>query len=512
MREVIRLVARYRLAGMSGEELQGVRDARDPMIESSRAGIYRRSLHQGDGVLYLVGRDQTRRMFVAVSNGAFTSPFGGKPTRMEGLFAQEIEMSSRNVKKLWSLFPWTKPSCGSDRCPSFGFGDRLGLATPAHVRAARSFDVFPVFAQQSFRELTKTGRSLANVVADASFSVFQEGYTEGWGADADHVRNMQQVRAAADAGVSMVTFDLSDNLRAEAFFWDQRQVRDAFRRLGKRYQRHVRRAYSGKSFRLGDTSVRIRPEEAEQCAVAFAAALEFVEQGHRFLRRRLGEYDLEVSIDEVGVVTTPAQHLFIAKELESRGLPVASIAPCLADGIEKAIDFAGDVSAFDSDLVQHAAVVHGAAGGYKLSVHSGSDKFSLYPSIRRRTQGQFHLKTSGTSWLEAIRATAEVDPDFYRELHSKVHDAYPEALSQYDISADVDSLPSPEGKADRHLPGLLSDPNWRQLVHISYGGLLGDSGVRKKLFQVLHANENVHLSRVQQHMEEHLNALGVPRR
>ena len=116
-----------------------------------------------------------------------------------------------------ALFPYTKPVSLREYPMTIGTGDRLGVATPGHIRAIKRFQAYPVLAQQSIRENVQTGRNYFEVIQDVAWAVFQENYQKGYGADADHLKSLQEVKSALDAGVSMVTLDLSDQLNYEAF-------------------------------------------------------------------------------------------------------------------------------------------------------------------------------------------------------------------------------------------------------------------------------------------------------
>ncbi|MFN7139204.1 MAG: tagaturonate epimerase family protein, partial [Limisphaerales bacterium] len=115
----------------------------------------------------------------------------------------------KNVKALMFWLPELRPKRVLSE-PSFGFGDRLGLATPGHVRALRNTKIFPIFAQQSVRENTRTGRTFADVLVDAVSGVFQAGWTQGFGADADHLKSLDEARNAARLGYTFFTCDPSD--------------------------------------------------------------------------------------------------------------------------------------------------------------------------------------------------------------------------------------------------------------------------------------------------------------
>lgn len=511
MRDIARVVARNKLLTQTQEQLDAGTASRDAMYSAGRAGVYRPSCRWKGDILYVVGRDSEKRRLLACSAKDFRSPFRGKPTRVEGLFALEIDMTFENATKMQELFSFLIPTRGKGYGVSFGFGDRLGITTPAHLRLAKKYNLFPVVAQQSVRELDATGRSYEQVVADAVFGVFQEGYTDGFGADADHLRTMAEVRQFAKAGPSMVTIDISDYLRPDVEELDNRKLQDAFRSLPKKEQQRVRRTYSGKNFNLGAASVRFRPGDAEKAAVKFLKGIGFAEKAYKAVRKRVPECAIEFTVDEIPVVSTSADHYFIANEFSLRDIPLYSVALRFPGAMHKGVDFDGDTRAFDTHFTEQAAIAN-ALGDHKVSVHSGSDKFAIYPIIARRADGRFHLKTSGTSWLVAMRTIAQVKPDLYREVHGLAMEVFPKALAKYEVTADINEVPAVDSLRDRELLDLFSNPNWRQLLHISYGGILGDESMKAKIFACLHENEEAYNANIAAHLGAHLEELRVERR
>ena len=124
-------------------------------------------------------------------------------------------------------------------------------------------------------------------------------------------------------------------------------------------------------------------------------------------------WEVEISVDETETPTTPAEHVYFATELRRLGVQWVSLAPRYIGRFEKGVDYIGDLAAFTADFAIHAAIAR-TLGPYKLSLHSGSDKFSIYEIAARETQGLVHLKTAGTSYLEALRTVAQVQPDLLR--------------------------------------------------------------------------------------------------
>jgi len=145
-------------------------------------------------------------------------------------------------------------------------------------------------------------------------------------------------------------------------------------------------------------------------------------------------------------------------------------------------------------------------------VHSGSDKFSVFPSVGRETGLRLHLKTSGTSWLEALLTIARHDPALYRRIHAFAREYYPTALTFYHITADFDAVAPLEKTSDADLPGYFTDANARQMLHISYGGILNDPELRPALYDALFDLEEEYAEILRGHFERHIGLLGAEER
>lgn len=414
-----------------------------------------------------------------------------------------------NAVALRRLLPWTAPVSLRERKTTVGCGDRLGLATPGHIRAARRYPVSPVLAQQSIRELTLTGRTYENVVDDVTFLVMQEGYTDGYGADGDHLKTLADINVAVDAGMAMITLDLTEKMNAAAEKWSASEVETAFAALPANVQERIVGTYADRTFDVVGESIQIAALEAKRCAVMYLAAMDFSKEVYELLRTRRGHaFDLEISIDETQAPTLPAHHLFIIRELLYRDIEVNSLAPRFIGEFQKAIDYIGDLAEFERQFRVHCAIAK-AHGEYKISIHSGSDKFSAYPIIGKYTHHRVHVKTAGTSWLEAVRAVAVADPALYRVMHAKAFVVLPEALKLYHITPCLENIPALATLADADLAGLMNQNDARQLVHVTYGGLLNAPEIRQRFFTALDANEEVYYGLLQKHFEKHISTLGL---
>jgi tagaturonate epimerase len=484
--------------------------------------VYPKSFTVFNGLTYgLIRIPEGKRLVVMGEKGALVAdPFRGEIfSGTPGL--KVCDLSSENTECLMSLFPYTKPAPVLKYRYTLGAGDRLGVATPGHIRAVRKFDVLPVFAQQSVRENAQTGRDYRGVIRDAAWAVFQENYQRGYGADGDHLKSLREIETALDAGVSMVTLDLSEKLNPEAFEapadWVKRKYGEEIDEEESKVLFHL---YLGKEFHLrspqGECRIRYSEEDVKRNALLYHRAVDFTEEVYAFIRSRKGDrssFDFEVSIDETPFPTPPENHLFFVIQLNHRGVRIDSLAPRFIGEFQKGIDYLGDLRVFREQFAQH--VVISQHYGYKISVHSGSDKFSVFPDIGRLAKDGLHLKTAGTSWLEAMRLIALRAPALFREMHRFALESFKEASKLYHVTTDLGRIPDLTTIRDDDLPALLDQPDPRQLLHITYGFLLnakdrqGKNLFRDRFYHTLAESEEDYGSLLESHIDRHLMTLGI---
>lgn len=478
-------------------------------------GIYRDSLQRKGHSLFFVCRDEEKKSKYVVKVSQTTDEFSHFPgtAAKEGDYViAQSEFTQELARFLRQEFPFTAPISLKGKDATIGTGDRLGLANPAHIRAVRDYDIFPVLAQQSIRELNFTQRTYDEVLDDATFAAFQEGYEDGYGFDGDHLKKIDEITMALNSGATMITLDLSEVMNAKAANWSEDALREAYQQLPAEEIARVESTYLDTTFTLKDgTSLSFDRTELHRCCVMYLEAIGFAKNVYDLLVEKRGEgnFDFEMSIDETEAPTVPQHHLFIIKELIYNGVVVESLAPRFIGEFQKAIDYIGDLNEFEKQFNVHCQIAK-TYGNYKVSVHSGSDKFSAYPAIGKWTEGRLHVKTAGTSWLEAVRVIALQEPALYRQIHQLALDSYPEALKFYHITADFSKIRPLDQTADQELPEYLNQPESRQLIHIIYGFVMQDPALRQKFFDALFAHEDLHYKLITDHIRKHVTLLGRP--
>ncbi len=465
------------------------------------------AIRVGDVEVGLARADKGDRLvIVAPDRSATLGGFEGETSTIQGRWLLLGPTSSRNLSALRRLLPWLTPRTLGLH-PSFGFGDRLGSATPGHIRAIRAAGVplAPIFAQQSIREMERTGRGPGEVLNDAAWGVFATGWRDGFGADADHLKTTADVDACLAAGYTFFTFDPGAYVDAaadsqppntvsaalEALPW--KDLDDDSRQMHDRYLRMV--------LDLGDRSLRFDEDSIARAAVKYGRAVAHVALLYRHLKARGVGVEVEVSVDETETATTPAQHAYVACELRRLGVDWVSLAPRFVGRFEKGVDYLGDPAAFEADAALHAALAR-RLGPYKLSLHSGSDKLSVYGALARQAGSLLHVKTAGTSYLEALRTVATVDPGLFRAMYALARDRYEEDRASYHVSASLGRAPLPDAVRDTELVSLLDAFDARQVLHVTFGSVLARYGDRLRVF--LRAHSEVYEANLERHFIRHL--------
>lgn len=500
-----------------------------PIFSIPNIRVYPRSIHSGnliaaenDGtsaipVTCFLAQNEVGECILGVrSESGAPLPFS-EPLFVSGE-DQFFAASEENAALLRRVFPWLNPvPLEPAGMPSFGFGDRLGLATPGHIQALRAAGsspaIAPVFAQQSVRENTRTGRTPQQVLDEAMWGIFQEGWHSPWGADADHLKQLSDLEPFVKAGYSFYTVDPGEHVdpaadsdapeilqkKINAQHWDDIDTQPVSAdELASSFERFC----SSAGLECDPPTLKIA---ALRAMAKYGQAVLHITRMYRALRDiKPDGFDFEASVDETDSPTTVFEHFYIASELRRLGVRFTSLAPRLTGRFEKGVDFIGDLQALETELQQHVAVMK-AIGGYKLSLHSGSDKFSLYPLFARHAGQAVHVKTAGTSYLEALRVTASFDPDLFREILALARRRYALDRQSYHVSAEDKHLPDPEGLANDSLPGLLDDFHVRQALHVTFGSALVQYGPALK--DLLRARPEAYVQVLLTHFKRHLDPL-----
>ncbi len=473
-----------------------------------------------DAAFWLDVTGTTRRLAVLTPSNLPVPFFAGERQQFRlGYSLLLAATNHQNARALRAALPWLRPS-PLGLATSAGTGDRLGLATPGHVRAfqhvlrtAPESTLLPIFAQQSVREMTRTNRSPEDVMSDATWGAFEGGWRGTLGADADHLKTTADIDACIAAGFSLYTIDPSDYVDSAADDASPAAVEAKVAMLPwndlEATQTDLVNRYVGRTVHLDSRVIALERPAVLKAAAKYGRAIAHVALSYRHLAARGIPFELEVSVDETETPTTPAEHVFIASELKRLGVRWVSLAPRYVGRFEKSADYIGDLADFEQDFAIHAEVAR-ALGPYKLSIHTGSDKFSIYEIAVKHTRGLIHLKTAGTSYLEALRTIAAIDPAFFRDIYAFARERYETDRASYLLSARLDRAPRPQSMTDAELPSLLNHFDAREILHVTYGSVLtavgADGHLRfyDRLMAWLRAKSEAYAANLEAHFVRHL--------
>ncbi len=407
--------------------------------------------------------------------------------------------------------------------PSFGFGDRIGLATPGHVEAMKPSGnvIEPIVPQQSIREMKRPQRTAQEVMDDALDGAKAAGWTGRIGADADHLKTPEDVDVTAAVGFTFFTIDPSDDVDQKADDYDEGTLRDKFttaRETAPWYD-----GYLGKSVDLpSGAKIELTEQACMRAAVKYGPAIQralsmgdYIKSVHEANGL---DYEIELSVDETDQPTTLAEHYIIADQCLKGGMKLVSLAPRFIGELEKGVDYKGSVDALEASLNDHAAISE-LLGPYKLSLHSGSDKISMYSALARATNGRFHVKTAGTSYLEALRVVARHDEALFRRIVQFGRDRYDVDKATYHVSATNEAVPTGETLDAKKLEQLylecwadvpqglgFTEPG-RQILHCTFGSTLTDPELGPAVRSVLESHPETYTEVLADHFSRHLEAL-----
>jgi hypothetical protein len=383
---------------------------------------------------------------------------------------------------------YSVPAGGELRLPRFslGVGDRFAHQAAAQLRACElaleaGIAVTPVW-NKSNREHQIVGSEPGSVRAAAEAAVAERHWQGGFHVDADHI-TLQTVEGFLDSS-DFFTLDVADFIggevapgRVESFASAHPELLSAVELPG---------------------GAGVLQLDAATIALYATRYLPAVDAAAAIYRRIVetkgaGNFITEVSMDETEAPQTPGELLVILAALADAAIPVQTIAPKFSGRFNKGVDYVGDLAQFErefrSDLavLAHAVKIYGLPSELKLSIHSGSDKFSIYPAMRKALQESgagLHLKTAGTTWLEELIGLADSGDEALavaKEIYTRAHARRLELCRPYATVIDIDEtqLPTPDEagawSSQQFVAALRHDTqnpaynrHLRQLLHVGY--------------------------------------------
>lgn len=378
---------------------------------------------------------------------------------------------------------------------SFGTGDRFGKEGLAQLQALQEIkklgiEVAPVW-NKSNREHSIIHSVPSDVKSEAEAAVAAGKFTGNYYIDADHI-NLETVDKFVDCS-NFFTIDV-------AHFIGMKPAQEAVREFTARYGKYL----GSMSIPGIEKNLSVTEAFLTNLANNYLVAIEEVRKIYEHICSVKGKENFiaEVSVDEAEIVQGPLELFFILAMLKEKGVMVQTIAPKFSGLFAKGVDYIGDVNGFTTEFEQDVAVINHAVNELglpktlKLSVHSGSDKFSIYPAIRaaiRKFDAGIHVKTAGTTWLEEVIGLAEAGADgleIAKIIYAKSMDRYDELTGPYATVLNINRQLLPKvaevnsWNSRMFCEALIHDqrcknynPHFRQLIHVGYkiAAEMGDS-------------------------------------
>lgn len=369
---------------------------------------------------------------------------------------------------------------------TFGMGDRFGHQGKAQLAACVKATqlgaaIVPVW-NKSNREHTFIGTEPASLRAEADHAVKSLGWNKPYHVDADHIRLETVDRFIAPS--DFFTIDVADSIGKPAAAADVKVFVNRHPELvGKASIPHIDRPFE------------ITRAEVERVANKFLLAVQDAGKIYRHIAKAKGEANFitEVSMDETDSPQTPPELLIILAALADEKIPLQTIAPKFTGRFNKGVDYVGDLKQFEQEFNDDLAVIafavrkYGLPATLKLSVHSGSDKFSIYEPMRKalkKFNAGVHIKTAGTTWLEELIGLAEAGGDgleIAKDIYAYAIGHVDEFCAPYAAVIDIDKSKLPtaaevNGWSSRQYTDALRhdqktqgfNPSFRQLLHVSF--------------------------------------------
>ena len=408
---------------------------------------------------------------------------------------------------------------------SFGVGDRFAHQAKSQLAAfqklaADGVQIAPVW-NKSNREHTFVGSEPQSVFDAAKSAVATLGWNHGWHVDADHIRleTVDRFIPCSD----FFTLDVADSIGKPAAAAD----------VAAFLARHPELVGTIAIPKIA-TPFQTTREDIERIVAKYLLAVQDAGEIHRHIAAKKGadNFIAEVSMDETDAPQTPPELLVILAAIADEKIPAQTIAPKFTGRFNKGVDYVGDLVQFEKEfhddlaVIAHAIARYGLPASLKLSVHSGSDKFSLYPIIRRtlpKFGAGLHIKTAGTTWLEELIGLAEAGGDalaLAKEIYAEAIGHVDELCAPYASVIDIDKAKLPAAAevarwtGEQYTGALRHDQkhplfnaSFRQLLHVSFK-LAAKKG--RKYLDLLEANETVVAKNVTENLyERHLKPLFV---
>lgn len=323
----------------------------------------------------------------------------------EGLQLSVLPLNANNAAAVRRFVKWTAPTACGSKGTSIGFSDWLGAAGAAVVPLFAKRQLKPVLVDYTPEDTAAIGRNFLEAVDTATWGVLEQGYKEGYGANAAGLKSEDDIVKALLYGYSMIGLDCSEKIDLKIEKLSDEAVDKRFEQFNETFRAAVHASYLKAEFKVGEDTISFTENQLHRIVLEYGEAIMHVQYLYNtYLKNTPWEIDFELSLSKPGKVLTPAEHYLIANELQRNGVKLASLC----------FDCVGDQQALAENLQLHCEIA--STFGYRLSF-ANADMALAAPAVAlKRLQGKAHFKLNNLLWMSAVKLAAAKLPELYARL------------------------------------------------------------------------------------------------
>ncbi len=461
-------------------------------------------------------QERRRRVVLVVRTGGTPPELPGKvivEKRQSAGLLKIIEADTPTILRLSEAISWLRPRTNPGK-PSVGLGDCLGGATAALVRGLENTPVFPVLALQTPRDVRQSGRTWSDVLADAAWGVWREGWKQGFGAEAEDLRTREDVEAAAAGGFVRFSLNLSE-LLVPVHGKSKMELSQHYVALEREWpvvsewrKRHLGQGYTLSYGTLRENfifdertffQVAVRLGKVIQQAVELSAIIRSATRGR--------PHEIAVDLRHSARPIAPAEHLFLALELAHHGVRLAGFVPQLPMEFVDGIDYVKNPGKLVKRLTKHCYLA-AQFGGHSVGLPGAGDKLSLLPKLKDSCP-DVSIKMCRTFTIEGLRVLARKAPELFEKVVVKARTEFDSKEESRPAIVDAGHIPLPSSLRPEEIEKEYFDTReGRLLLGASFEA---DSGaaqrLRSQMNDILCQYEELHFAAVEGHARKHLEAM-----
>lgn len=328
-----------------------------------------------------------------------------KSTDVDGVHVDVMKLNANNAAALRRFVKWTAPSACGTKGASVGFSDWLGEAAAVVAPLFVKRQLKPVLVDFTPEDSAALGRNFLEAVDTATWGVLEEGYKDGYGANAAGLKTEEDIVKALLYGYSMIGFDCSDKINLEIEKLPDEAVDKRFEQFNDAFRAAVHASYLNAEFKVGSSKLTFTENELHRIVLEYGEAIMHIQFIYNsYLKNTPWDIDFELSLSKPGKVLTPQEHYLIANELQRNGIKLSAI--CL--------DPLKDSEALEKNLQLHCEIAD--TFGYRLSFVNADIAMVNPATAMKFLKGKVHFKMNNILWMSAVKLVKALDADLFGRL------------------------------------------------------------------------------------------------